>query len=281
MNGFDWNLDEMVGKIMADLRKNSQAAPDRNLSETLSKDFANVKADKQSSSQKIAEEPSSEVLNVTERVIVVETVARLAASSNLKTWQVCANAVVTPAARDELAKLGVRLIRGAASNIAAATKRVSGTPETVSRVTLSASNVAFGNANDLSSSDVGVAKKGVQVLLATHFQSSEQAPRVVVDYLKRNAEFSEFRLDCLKTTAERVADELAVNEKLKVVVVTHDGAIGSVWMNRKKGVRAVVAFSVEQSKRDIKAANANTLILDPRDLGSYQARQVVDFFVNQ
>ena len=60
--------------------------------------------------------------------------------------------------------------------------------------------------------------------------------------------------------------------------MTHDGAIANVWANRKKGVRAVVAYAVEQAKRDIKAADANTLILDSRDLGAYQARLVVDFF---
>ena len=52
-----------------------------------------------------------------------------------------------------------------------------------------------------------------------------------------------------------------------------------VWANRKKGVRAVVAVTVEQAKRDLSATSANTLIFDPRDLGPYQARQVVDFFV--
>lgn len=270
MNGFDWDLDEMVARIMADLRKSSPAPSAENLGETLSRDFANVNNGKR---------PTAEVLEVAERVIVVETVARLAASSNLKTWQVQANAVVTPAALDELAKLGVKLTREARANNVGAVKKLSASAPASSRVTLSASNVPSEGAV-VSAGKSAITNKSVQVLLATHFQGDEQAPRAVVDYLKRNAELEEIRLDCLKTTTKRVADELAAHEKLRVVIVTHDGAIGSVWANRQKGVRAVVAFSVEQAKRDINAANANTLIIDPRDLGPYQARQVVDFFVN-
>ena len=122
-------------------------------------------------------------------------------------------------------------------------------------------------------------KSLVSVFVATKLPESEGAPRTLLEYLSRNTEFQEERFDCLKKTTLAVADQLNEGKANRALIVTHDGAIANVWANRKKGVRAVVAYSVEQAKRDIKAADANTLILDPRDLGAYQARLVVDFWV--
>ena len=122
-------------------------------------------------------------------------------------------------------------------------------------------------------------KSLVSVFVATKLPESEGAPRTLLEYLSRNTEFQEERFDCLKKTTQAVADRLNEEKAIRALIVTHDGAIANVWANRKKGVRAVVAYSVEQAKRDIKAADANTLILDPRDLGAYQARLVVDFWV--
>lgn len=264
MNGLDWNLDELVGKVMADLQKKPSESTPAALSETLARDFRAAR-------ESVAEKPSAPTLYIAERVVVEETVRRLAASSSVKSWAFQPRAVITPSARDLMKKLGVEVAQEAAevqptisaSNIGSTTSSFPSRPEQ--------------NGASLPSSSAQ--KSLVSVFVATKLPESEGAPRTLLEYLSRNTEFQEERFDCLKKTTLAVADQLNEGKANRALIVTHDGAIANVWANRKKGVRAVVAYSVEQAKRDIKAADANTLILDPRDLGAYQARLVVDFWV--
>lgn len=264
MNGLDWNLDELVGKVMADLQKKPSESTPAALSETLARDFRAAR-------ESVAEKPSAPTLYIAERVVVEETVRRLAASSSVKSWAFQPRAVITPSARDLMKKLGVEVAQEAAEI----------------QPTISASNIGSTTSSFPSRSEQNGAslpsssaqKSLVSVFVATKLPESEGAPRTLLEYLSRNTEFQEERFDCLKKTTLAVADRLNEGKANRALIVTHDGAIANVWANRKKGVRAVVAYSVEQAKRDIKAADANTLILDPRDLGAYQARLVVDFWV--
>ena len=264
MNGLDWNLDELVGKVMADLQKKPSESTPAALSETLARDFRAAR-------ESVAEKPSAPTLYIAERVVVEETVRRLAASSSVKYWAFQPRAVITPSARDLMKKLGVEVAQEAAEI----------------QPTISASNIGSTTSSFPSRSEQNGAslpsssaqKSLVSVFVATKLPESEGAPRTLLEYLSRNTEFQEERFDCLKKTTLAVADRLNEGKANRALIVTHDGAIANVWANRKKGVRAVVAYSVEQAKRDIKAADANTLILDPRDLGAYQARLVVDFWV--
>ena len=269
MNGLDWDLDALVGAIMSDLRGRSPVASAENVSETLSRDFADARR----SLSQPTKEPT--VFDVDERVVVRETVVKLASTTKLKVWRLRGDVVATPAAYDELASRGISVIRAGRSDV----KSTASSPSPA-RATLSASNAADRESAKAFKTDQETSKSAsrAQVLLATCLPENERAPQGIVEYLKRNAEFVEERLDCMKKTTELVADSLAANDALKVVIATRDGAVGCVWANRKKGVRAVVAVTVEQAKRDLAATNANTLILDPRDVGPYQARQIVDFF---
>lgn len=285
MNGMNWDLDELVAKVMGDLRKASSAQPVAStaaaVSQALSYDFANAKAADSVAAEDSAVN-SNEIFEVAERVVVEDTVIKLAKATTLKVWRLRPDAIVTPSAYDELAKRGVTLASSKNAPKKASAVLPAAAPSVASsRVTYSASNVAPGvGSSVVRANAVSPATKSVQVLLATCLEENERAPQAVAEYLFRNTECTEERLDCMKKTTKLVAESLAASKSLKTVIVTHHGAVGSVWANRQKGVRAVVAFSVDQAKRDLKAANANTLILDPRDVGPYQARQVVDFFVN-
>ena len=269
-NGLNWDLDALVGAIMTDLRRNVSDSTPENVGKTLSQDFANVRR----LSEKASE--TSEVFDVAKRVVVFETVAKLSATTNQKTWRFRADAVITPSALDELARRGVRVVRaGRGVSPSSAPSPAS------SKVTLSASNAVgvSGSRVSVANAESSESVARVKTLLATCLPGNERAPRGVVEYLTRNTDFTEARLDCMKKTTALVAESLAADESLKAVIATRDGAVGCVWANRKKGVRAVVAVTVEQAKRDLAATNANTLIFDPRDVGPYQARQIVDFFV--
>ena len=264
MNGLDWNLDELVGKVMADLQKKPSESTPAALSETLARDFRAAR-------ESVAEKSSVATFYVAERVVVEETVRRLAESSSARSWAFQPRAVITPAARDLMKKLGVEVA-----------KEVAEVQSTVSASNIGATKSSFSSRSEQKGASLpssSAQKSLVSVFVATKLPESEGAPRTLLEYLSRNTEFQEERFDCLKKTTQAVADRLNEEKAIRALIVTHDGAIANVWANRKKGVRAVVAYSVEQAKRDIKAVDANTLILDPRDLGAYQARLVVDFWV--
>ena len=268
MNNWNVDIDELVGKIMADLRESSSATPAQKASAALSHDFKALHA---SESGRREDKPSLEsesVFAVAERVIVVDVVRRLAASVDAKRWSFSPNAVITPSAKDELKKLGVELVVGR-SPVA-----VSTSASNVSRETASPSAIQ-------KTASVSKTTSSPRVLAATHLPEKENFPATVREYLVRNAETQEIRLDCLKETTKRIAEELEKDKSLKVVLATHDAAIGSVWANRLSGVRAVVAFSFEQAKRDLAATNANVAIVDPRDVGPYPFRQIVDYFLRR
>ena len=120
-----------------------------------------------------------------------------------------------------------------------------------------------------------------RVLAALHLPDEEKLPGAVMEYLARNAELETIRLSCLKETSARIAHEIEQDGSIKAILATHDAAIGGIWTNRHSGVRSVVVYSFEQAKRDIIATNANVIIVDPRDVGSYAFRRIVDFFVQE
>ncbi|MGN0930828.1 MAG: RpiB/LacA/LacB family sugar-phosphate isomerase [Thermoguttaceae bacterium] len=266
MNGLDWNLDELVGKVMADLQKKPSESTPAALSETLARDFRAAR-------ESVAEKTSVVTLHVAERVVVEETVRRLAENSSIRSWTFLPRVIITPSARDLMKKLGVDVV------VAQSGAEVQ---PTISASNVRASNTSFASRSGQEGASLPSSSAQASlgcVLVATKLPSSESAPRTLLEYLSRNTGFQEQRFDCLKKATLTVAERLNENQVKRAIIVTHDGAIANVWANRKKGVRAVVAYSVEQAKRDIKAADANTLILDPRDLGAYQARLVVDFWV--
>lgn len=286
MSGLNWDLDELVSKVMADLRKTSDDSAAR-ASAALAHDFNLLNARQSNASESDVETNAvsapaddSDVYQVTERVLVADVVKRLAQTTSCDRWAVLPNAVVTPSAKDELKKLGVRLVvkaRQSSFSNSASNAGVS------SRVTMSASNVSLDAQRVERKSAIEKASSvasSVRVLLATHLPKSERAPGSVREYLARNAETTEIRLDCLKETSNKIAEEVNKDKTLKVVLITHDAAIGSVWANRLSGVRAVVAFTFDQAKRDLAAANANVLIVDPRDVGPYPIRRIVDCFLH-
>lgn len=275
MNGMDWNLDELVSKVMADLRKSSTESAASQTSAALTRDFRSLHAETESNaSGEPTQEAEEPIFAVTERVLVADVVLRLASKTDAKRWSVLPGAVVTPSAKDELKKRGIELVLPARkADVAKAAA------SSASRVTLSASNVgaSYLPARNAAKSEPS---QTTRVLAATHLPAAERFPAAVMDYLTRNAETTEIRLDCLKETSKKIAEEVNKDKSLKVVLTTHDAAIGSIWANRLSGVRAVVAYTFEQAKRDLAATNANVLIVDPRDVGPYPFRQIVDYFLH-
>lgn len=284
MGDLGWNFDELVDKVMADLRGgrvvDSAAA---RLSVALTDDFKTVRAARTSvgepsrtqnkeDSEDSESDGTAAKFVVAEKLLVAETVRRLAASTLERHWAVGENIVVTPSAKDELRKLGVELVVGDVS----ADKP---------RVTYSASNV-FDEPFRPSAASArnSVAKlngASGRLFWALHLPEGERFPAFVENSPFRESAFAQSRLSCLKETTKRIAAEIAQNSETKAILTTRDAAIASIWANRISGVRAVVAFSFEQTKRDVEAANANVLIVDPSDVGPYPFRRIVEFFATR
>ncbi|MBR4976167.1 MAG: RpiB/LacA/LacB family sugar-phosphate isomerase, partial [Thermoguttaceae bacterium] len=183
-------------------------------------------------------------------------------------------------AKDELRKLGVELIvDGGVSTVASEPTR------SKPRVTYSASNVFDAEpirpvATRFQTENSGATASG-RLFWALHLPDGERFPTYVENCPFRETAFAQSRLSCLKETTKRIAAEIAQNKETRAVITTNNAAIASVWANRLSGVRAVVAFSTEQTKRDVEATNANVLIVDPSDVGPFPFRQIVEFFATR
>lgn len=264
MSELNWDLDELVRSVMADLRAVATASPGAALSDALSRDFQSVR----SAADPEASKDSELVLDAA--VLVVDDVERLLKETDAKVWRARPTLVATPSALDALARAGVVLMKG--EKTLGAPGR---SPGSRVRATISSSNAipAIGRR----AAAVGARK--VDALLAVHSSNEESVPSFLVEAMTSGSSFTERKFDCLKKTTRAVSDALNENGALKVVISTREVAIASIWANRYKGVRAVVARSIDQARRDIAATNANAIIVDPSELGAYRARNVVDFFL--
>ena len=307
MGGLGWNLDELVGKVMADLRGDRVDDSAARLSVALSNDFKTVQASRwdvknsEDSEEKTANAScgcaerldaastaGDSVFYVAEKLLVAETVRRLAASTSERRWRVRPNFIATPAAKDELRKLGVELVVDAGATGGASETNQAAAQAKRPRVTYSASNVfddepirpvatRFSAERSASPASQGAGR----LFWALHLGDGERFPAFVENCPFRETAFAQSRLSCLKETTKRIAAEIAQNSGTRAVLTTKNAAIASIWANRLSGVRAVVAFSTAQAKRDVEATNANVLIVDPSDVGPFPFRQIVEFFATR
>lgn len=307
MGALGWNLDELVGKVMSDLRGDRAADSAARLSAALSNDFKAVQTSRSETKNSedgekkagnascgcverssAASTSNASAFYVAEKLLVAETVRRLAASTSEKRWLVRPNLIATPAAKDELRKLGVELIvDGGAADGASESNRAAARPKTP-RVTYSASNVFDDEPIRPTATRFAAEKSAAtsasvsgRLFWAIHVADGERFPAFVENCPIREAAFAQSRLSCLKETTKRIAAEIAQNSETRAVLTTKNAAIASIWANRLSGVRAVVAFSFEQAKRDLEATNANVLIVDPSDVGPFPFRRIVEFFATR
>jgi len=294
MNNWNWNLDELVDKVMADLRGGDVKLSKPDVSAALTRDFRSIQFHKEENAKRQEksdfdglkdsggnkEVQPDDVFTLTERVIFSEVVCKIAAQTSSKRWKVCSNAVVTPSAKDELKKRNIELLFGIGESETCGVSKqdvVNRKTFQKSRVTFSASNAREG---DWASKEIiGNNSARPRSFLANHLPDSERFPANVRDYLSRNSSLTEVRFSCLKEASRQIQNEVEKDKSLKVVLTTHDGAIASIWCNRLSGVRAVTVFDYEQFCRDLEATNANVVIVDTSRVGSYQFRRVVDYYL--
>ncbi len=291
-SGWNWNLDELVDKVMADLRNNDVNLSKSNISDALTRDFRSIQSRKIKDC-KLQDRSTSDCVNkevvkrevqpdefflLKERVVFEEVVCKLASQTSSKFWRVRSDVVVTPLAKDALKKRNIELIfeeETASNNL----KEVVASSRIVrkSRVTFSASNVE--GSLFLPRENNGSQINQTRVFWANHLRETERIPSSVCEYLSNNSSLTESYFSCLKEASRKIQNEINNDKSLKVVLVTHDSSVASIWCNRLSGIRAVVAFSFDQVCCDLEAANANVIIVDPLRIGSYQFRRIVDCYL--
>jgi len=294
MNNWDWNLDELVDKVMSDLRDGRLNKPS-NVSALLTNDFRSIqsprpKEDKLQESLAFGRSQNdalddgrrlNDVVELTERVIYSEVVKKLISQTSCRRWKVCSHAVITPSAKDELRKRNIELFfedRTISSNTAEKGDVLDRRTPSKGRITFSASN-APGDLMASSKNSAEEISKRPKTYLANHLPDAERVPSNVRDYLSRNSSLIEVRFSCLKEASRQIQNAVTSDKQTKAFLTTHDGAIASIWCNRLSGVRAVAAFSYDQVCGDVDAANANVLIVDPNRVGVYQFRRIVDYYL--
>jgi hypothetical protein len=147
-------------------------------------------------------------------------------------------AVVTPAARDELRRRGIEIVRDSAEN-----DRAKRGP----RLTI----VKTGTPFDATALVAGLAAGGMKIQQQTD--------------------------DCIIAATDHLAGELAGTETLCVLLTSHTAA-ALCLANRHTGVRAVLATVPEATAAAADAVGANLLIVDPAIRSFYQLKQILGEF---
>ncbi|MDA0658322.1 MAG: hypothetical protein O2931_07445 [Planctomycetota bacterium] len=180
----------------------------------------------------IAPEHSSTKQSVMERLITLESVRNLRTA--VSQIQVDSRAVVTPAATDELRRLGIAVLRGA-DGVSASTKR------------------------------------NRQWFLATTCTKFTR-PEVTIDALQRDwfqsADLRKVLGECSRVLQGRLS---------AAVIYAQSPALVACLLNRHSHVRAMVGRGVQRLADDVKACNANALVVDIHQSAAEQW-QCVDLF---
>lgn len=158
--------------------------------------------------------------------------------AGVKRLVVSAKAVITPAARDLLRDRKIAVVRGTTSG---------------------AKGVAS------SSLLVGVAE--------TNFD----ATKLIARLRETGVEVEQLAKTGLASVSAEVAEGVALSGKLGLIL-TGNGFAANCLVNRRRGVRAVLAQRMEEVDRALKTIGANLLIVEPARMSLFEMRRSVEAF---
>jgi hypothetical protein len=179
---------------------------------------------------------SPEPAAIPDKVITLETLRQHTGPS----LTVTNKAIITPAARDELKKRGMTLIRG----------NVTSTNKTPTTTSLLAANLG-----------ADYQPKTLAQLAASYGATIEQHPAsalaaVIADHANR-----------------------VVRESKKALWFTSTPAHAVCLANRHAGVWAVQGFDEASLAESLKTTSANVLVIDPKGKSQYTLRKMLELFV--
>lgn len=191
-----------------------------------------------------AEPKTADLPTLSDKVITLETLKKHAGSSELA---VTTKAIVTPAARDELKRRGIRLIRQDATN----------------KPTANATNPSPASKNRLLAANIG----------------ADYQPKMLAQLLSGDgASLEQHPANALETVVLEHGKRVA-SEKCKAIWFTSQPAHAVCLANRQSGVWAVVGSDVESLTAALKHTAINVLAIDPRKKSQYLLRQMLALYL--
>ena len=198
---------------------------------------------------------SNMVYRVVSKLVTLETLPEL---TGIRTLEVPARAIVTPAVVDELRRHGVTLVYVK-----------SGTTQPVANSENTAGETGVGAAGTVTETLVAV--------VLSRFTGTDGLQKTV---RQLGMDVIPYTGNCLIQATDDFSATLAGRGRLGVLVTDHPAA-AICLMNRRRGLRAIQATArgAEVVARDAAAVGANLLVVDPREAGFWAMRQTVVRFL--
>ena len=270
INGKTIDLEEIVRRVLDDLRG---ATPD-NVPPIAHFPAAGKSASEKSAApaekpaaEKSAEEPGT--IRLSDRVITLALVKKTqeTAPKSIRRLVVGSGAVVTPSVRDVIKKLSWELVFDTASAANAAGK---------SAASPCAPRPGHRAAAPRTGSFPAAAAALGPIFLAMHRLPWETLPKPLLEQIDQSGE--RFRSACLIETSRALGEYLAKDDARRAVVLTPMCGAAAVILNRNRSIRALSVLDAARVADEAPSVGANALIIDPKRLGLYTVRRLINQF---
>ncbi|MBQ3454087.1 MAG: hypothetical protein IJG25_04400 [Thermoguttaceae bacterium] len=267
INGKTIDLEEIVRRVLDDLRG---ATPD-NVPPIAHFPAAGKSASEKSAApaekpaaEKSAEEPGT--IRLSDRVITLALVKKTqeTAPKSIRRLVVGSGAVVTPSVRDVIKKLSWELVFDGP----AAVKTPAAAP--------CAPRPGHRAAAPRTGSFPGTAAALGPIFLAMHRLPWETLPKPLLEQIDQSGE--RFRSACLIETSRALGEYLAKDDARRAVVLTPMCGAAAVILNRNRAIRALSVLDAARVADEAPSVGANALIIDPKRLGLYTVRRLINQF---
>lgn len=116
-------------------------------------------------------------------------------------------------------------------------------------------------------------------VVVNHLSKSEGLPLSVLKWIENNTNLLTFDISCIIQTTEKLDELFQKNQEQRGMVLTHYAALASLLFNRHSALRAIVGFSPDQVSTEALTMGANILILDPKQTNPFQLQQIIQRFI--
>ncbi|MBQ3332772.1 MAG: hypothetical protein IJG83_05065 [Thermoguttaceae bacterium] len=267
INGKTIDLEEIVRRVLDDLRG---ATPDNvppiahfPAAGKSASEKSDVPAEKPAA-EKSAEEPGT--IRLSDRVITLALVKKTqeTAPKSIRRLVVGSGAVVTPSVRDVIKKLSWELVFDGP----AAVKTPAAAP--------CSPRPGHRAAAPRTGSFPGTAAALGPIFLAMHRLPWETLPKPLLEQIDQSGE--RFRSACLIETSRALGEYLAKDDARRAVVLTPMCGAAAVILNRNRAIRALSVLDAARVADEAPSVGANALIIDPKRLGLYTVRRLINQF---
>ncbi|MBO7678108.1 MAG: hypothetical protein J6S75_00415, partial [Thermoguttaceae bacterium] len=114
------------------------------------------------------------------------------------------------------------------------------------------------------------------IFLAMHRLPWETLPKPLLEQIEQSGEL--FRSACLIETSRALGEYLAADDTRRAVVLTPMSGAAAVILNRNRAIRALAVLDAARVAEEAPAVGANALIIDPKRLGLYTVRRLINQF---